>query len=641
MFSLGKESAAASAALTPLPLSLPVSVPLRRLRTTTTKTPLLKHQNQLRSPNSTLACARTRARVSSCSCSSSSSSFALSLRGHREGKAERGLGRFGGSPGGLSVSICTSALRSDSSERKLDKAEEEGLSRGTKSTTTKARIISRTRSSSSTTSGSFHTDSSALVGQDQIDYCPGCGIKVQSESKDKPGFYQMPASKSKQKAPRFAVDMDASEIADAEVVPAYDLEGEPEPEPEVKRDVFCARCFSLRNYGKVKNPEIEDQLPSFDVASKLCSRIANIKGIRQVLLCVVDITDFDGSIPTETLSKLFSDPQIAQKNISFIFALNKVDLLPRVASDQRLQSWTRRQISSLNLPEDVTVKLVSAVAGKGIAELAGTLQSKVGQYGHLWVFGAQNAGRSSLINALRRYANGEKPAASRNSRNNSKSKGNKMQAQTQQLTEASLPGTTIGFVRLDNVLPNRCKAFDTPGILHKYQFTSTYSPLSYEEIGMLLPRRKLKPRTFRCMVGYSVSIGGLARVELVAAPGKSVYLTLWASDEVTHHFGKTENAEKKQSQAVGDVLYPPTSKEAMPHLVPSEFLVNGDSWKRSSEDIAIAGLGWVAVGVSGQCSLRVWSPKSVLVYQREALMPDYAENFERPGYGQMLPNSKK
>jgi ribosome biogenesis GTPase A len=449
--------------------------------------------------------------------------------------------------------------------------------------------------------------------------------------------------KRKQIEARFVVDPDAAEAEEV------GLDGENsnqqvlvEEEP-IKKDVFCARCFSIRNYGKVKNPEIEDQLPSFDVASKLCSRIANIKGIRQVLLCVVDITDFDGSIPTETLSRLFSDPQIAQKNISFIFALNKVDLLPRVASDQRLQAWTRRQISSLNLPEDVSVKLVSAVAGKGIADLAGTLQSKVGQYGHLWVFGAQNAGKSSLINALRRHANGEKPAASRNSRNNgiSKSKIRQEHTQTQQLTEASLPGTTIGFVRLDNVLPNRCKAFDTPGILHKYQFTSTYSPLSYEEIGMLLPRRKLKPRTFRCMVGYSVSIGGLARVDLVGAPGNSIYLTLWASDEVTHHFGKTENAEKKQSQAVGQVLYPPTSKEAMPHLVPSEFLVNGNNWKKSSEDVAIAGLGWVAVGVAGECSLRVWSPKSVLVYQREALMPDYAENFERPGYGQMLPKSKK
>ena len=157
---------------------------------------------------------------------------------------------------------------------------------------------------------------------------------------------------------------------------------------------------------------------------------------------------------------------------------------------------------------------------------------------------------------------------------------------------------------------------------------------------MLLPRRKLKPRTFRCMAGYSIAIGGLARVDLVSSPGKTLYLTLWASDEVTHHFGKTENAESKQSQAVGVQLLPPVSQDDMPHLVPSEFLINGNTWKKSSEDIAIAGLGWIAVGVSGECKLRIWAPKSVLLYQREALMPDYAAHFERPGHGQMLPNSK-
>ena len=463
-------------------------------------------------------------------------------------------------------------------------------------------------------------DNTDLFGpQESEGYCPGCGIRLQSESDERPGYYQKPGA-GKQDPRLISKQLFGIEGGDGGAgASAVEVGG-------AKKEVFCARCFSLRNYGKVKNPLVEDQLPSFDVASKLCQRIINVKGIRQVLLCVVDVTDFDGSIPTQTLNRIFSDSQIKEKNLSFIIAVNKVDLLPRIASDQRLQTWTKKQIRGLDLPKDVSIKLVSAAVGKGIPELASTLESKVGQYGHLWVFGAQNAGKSSLINALRRYAKGEKGPGRKNK---------------QQLTEASLPGTTIGFVRLENLIAgSRCKAFDTPGILHKYQFTSTFSPLSYQEISMLLPRRKLKPRTFRCMAGYSIAIGGLARVDLVSSPGKTLYLTLWASDEVTHHFGKTENAESKQSQAVGVQLLPPVSQDDMPHLVPSEFLINGNTWKKSSEDIAIAGLGWIAVGVSGECKLRIWAPKSVLLYQREALMPDYAAHFERPGHGQMLPNSK-
>ena len=136
--------------------------------------------------------------------------------------------------------------------------------------------------------------------------------------------------------------------------------------------------------------------------------------------------------------------------------------------------------------------------------MAATLQKKIGQYGHLWVFGSQNAGKSSLINALRRYGGGAREAEGtkiRLSAGASNDKEKKGARAIPQLTEASLPGTTIGFVRLDNLLyGTRCKAFDTPGLLHKHQFTSTFSPLSYAEIAMLLPKRKLKPRTFRCQV---------------------------------------------------------------------------------------------------------------------------------------------
>lgn len=473
------------------------------------------------------------------------------------------------------------------------------------------------------------------------EYCPGCGIKLQDHDKDAPGYYQLPAAKKGD--PRsLGLWTDDPPVEEDGIRTSSD---DASTSSGFRTDVFCARCFSLRNYGKVKNPEIEDQLPSFDVASKLCTRIANIKGIRQVLLCVVDITDFDGSLPVQTLSRIFSDPQIREKNVSVVLALNKLDLLPRVASDQRLRTWAKRQISSLDLPQDVSVKLVSAAVGKGIPDLAATLQAKIGQYGHLWVFGAQNAGKSSLINALRRFGSGEGRRdgdGEDGGEGRRRKKGKARKGPLPQLTEASLPGTTIGFVRLDNLLSgSRCKAFDTPGLLHRHQFTSTHSPLTYAEIAMLLPKRKLKPRTFRCQVGYSVSIGGLARIDLIDAPGNSVYFTLWCSDEVTTHFGKTEKAEQKQAQAVGDKLFPPSDPDNVPNLVSSDFLVEGSHWQRSSEDISIAGLGWMAVGVSGQCQVRAWAPKSVLVYQRMALMPDYAKEFERPGYGMMLPKDKK
>lgn len=67
--------------------------------------------------------------------------------------------------------------------------------------------------------------------------------------------------------------------------------------------------------------------------------------------------------------------------------------------------------------------LISSVKGTGVKDVLGSVQEMVGARGDVWVVGAQNAGKSSLINAMQRLAG---------------LKGN------QQLTTAAQPGTTLG-----------------------------------------------------------------------------------------------------------------------------------------------------------------------------------------------------
>ena len=62
---------------------------------------------------------------------------------------------------------------------------------------------------------------------------------------------------------------------------------------------------------------------------------------------------------------------------------------------------------------------------------------------------------------------------------------------------------------------------------------------------MLLPKRPLRARTFRLGAGQTIAVGGVARIDVVTAPAATLYLTLWASDEVTTHFGKTEGADER------------------------------------------------------------------------------------------------
>jgi ribosome biogenesis GTPase A len=81
---------------------------------------------------------------------------------------------------------------------------------------------------------------------------------------------------------------------------------------------------------------------------------------------------------------------------------------------------------------------------------------QVGVQGDLWFVGAQNAGKSSVVNALKYHA-GTRDASP-------------------QLTTAPYPGTTLDMVQVDGLpLMARSRAYDTPGVPHHHQLTSRFA----------------------------------------------------------------------------------------------------------------------------------------------------------------------
>lgn len=80
---------------------------------------------------------------------------------------------------------------------------------------------------------------------------------------------------------------------------------------------------------------------------------------------------------------------------------------------------------------------------------------QVGIQGDLWIIGAQNAGKSSVINTMKYHA------GTRNA--------------TAALTTAPLPGTTLDMVMVEGLpLMARSRCYDTPGVPHPYQLTSMF-----------------------------------------------------------------------------------------------------------------------------------------------------------------------
>ena len=159
---------------------------------------------------------------------------------------------------------------------------------------------------------------------------------------------------------------------------------------------------------------------------------------------------------------------------------------------------------------------------------------------------------------------------------------------------------------------------------------------------MVLPRRRLTPRTYRAEIGSTVHIGGLGRVDVLDGPQRTMYLTVWASADVPTHyalngFAKAEGgkADTLFAKHAGTKLVPPIGPKRVSQL--GEWgsrvvTVYGSSWQRSDRDVVIGGLGWVGVGVNGEATLRVWTHEGVLVETREALVPDMARDLHRPGF---------
>ena len=385
--------------------------------------------------------------------------------------------------------------------------------------------------------------------------------------------------------------------------------------------VTCARCHSLRHHGVVKNEAAEILMPSFDFKRVIGGRLDRLGPSGAAVLLVIDVTDFDASFPADAVDALH--PYVSNETVDVLLVANKVDLLPTQCTRTRVTSFARRRAKALGLQRASGVHLVSAHTGMGTTMLAEQLDALLDEGKEAWVVGAQNAGKSSLINRLsQKFGDGEL-----------------LEKTTAGPLASHLPGTTLGVVRLENLLPSGADVYDTPGLLQPSQVSSR---LSSEEARMVLPRRRLAPRTYRAEIGSTVHVGGLGRIDVLDGPQRTLYLTVWASADVPTHyvlngFAKAENgkADVLYRKHAGTKLVPPIGAKRVRQLGEwgsRTVRVYGSSWQRSDRDVVIGGLGWVGVGVNGEATLRVWTHEGVLVDTREALVPDMARDLHRPGF---------
>jgi ribosome biogenesis GTPase A len=208
------------------------------------------------------------------------------------------------------------------------------------------------------------------------------------------------------------------------------------------------------------------------------------------VLLLADASDFDGSFPRAVarLVAVASEAHHADwkhgapANLPrAVLVVTKLDLLPTPSlSPDDVHAWAQSRAragagADLQL---AGVHLVSAARGWGVRDLLHHVRELAGARGKVWAVGARNVGKSTLLNAIARCSGAEGG---------------------QTLTEAPVPGTTLGVIRVDGVLGAQAKLFDTPGLLHGHQLTSR---LTLEEQKLVQVRKEMRPRTYRLKVSF-------------------------------------------------------------------------------------------------------------------------------------------
>jgi len=182
------------------------------------------------------------------------------------------------------------------------------------------------------------------IGEQDAMRCSGCGITLQTEQPDFPGF-----------------------------VPAKALEQE---------QIICQRCFRIKNYNESSSVTVDQ-----DEFLKLLSQIGNKNAL---VIHIVDLFDFQGS--------MISGLQRFVGNNPVILAVNKIDLLPKVTNWNRIKNWVQQQSKENGLKTEEIV-LCSAKKNQGFDRLLETIATFRGDR-DVYVVGATNVGKSTLINRL-------------------------------------------------------------------------------------------------------------------------------------------------------------------------------------------------------------------------------------------------
>jgi len=476
--------------------------------------------------------------------------------------------------------------------------------------------------------------------------CPACGSDFQSRDEHKPGYLpknkfdiqvklaqveEMQKLKEKSESSEWSPEDEIEYLMQTSGKGDLDENDEPTDLEDIDVDslvqelgldleelagkkTICKRCHGLQNSGRVDDslrPGWTDE-PTLS-QEQFRELLRPISEKPAVVIALIDLFDFGGSVLREL-------DGIAGEN-PVILAANKADLMPSQMGKNRIENWVRRELEYMGVQSIANiggaVRLVSCKTGVGVASMmdkAKELADSIG--GDIYVVGAANAGKSTLINYILSRDNKEDAPVNKPKKlragNRNKLKG--------ALTTSPLPGTTLKFIKID--LGDGMQMYDTPGLLVPGTITQLLTP---DELKVVCPKKQVEPVTFRVASGKCVLVGGLAKIEVIGDT-KPFLLTFFVANDVKLHPTASDRADNFAAKHAGTLLTPPLAPgpqrmEELGEFDSHTIEIDGAGWKEAAADISLTGLGWIAVTGAGRAKVRISVPKGIGISVRPPLMP--------------------
>ncbi|KAG8057841.1 hypothetical protein GUJ93_ZPchr0002g25877 [Zizania palustris] len=353
------------------------------------------------------------------------------------------------------------------------------------------------------------------------------------------------------------------------------------------RTVLCGRCKLLSHGHMVTAVGGHGGYPGgkqFVSAEQLREKLSYLRYEKALIVKLVDIVDFNGSFLARARDFAGANP--------IILVITKVDLLPRDTDFNCIGDWVVEAVVKKKL-NVLSVHLTSSKSMVGITGVISEVQQeKKGR--DVYILGSANVGKSAFISALLRTMAYKDPMAAA--------------AQKYKPIQSAVPGTTLGPIQIDAFLGGG-KLYDTPGVhLHHRQAAVIHA----DDLPSLAPQSRLRARCFPAndtdvgLIGNSLFWGGLVRIDVVKALPRT-RLTFYGPKKLKINMVPTTEADEFYKREVGVTLTPPTGKEKAEGWVGlqgvRELQIKYQEPDRPACDIAISGLGWIAVEPLGVPSI--------------------------------------